>query len=145
MSDLSNLAQENGKLAISHDVAKLVTSSHENSSPEKLSKTHSHRNPGADARVGEHISRFSREVCEQYAEHLFKSNQGIKNPMGFAKQIIKTGEDDSKIEAFLAGKATLSIDINECPDCLGQGVRPHSSGKGYVKCHHLSLKHADID
>lgn len=133
-TDMANLAKNNGKLA---------TSCNKNTSHEICSKTPSHRKTPPGTRVSVACSRFSRDICEQYAEHLFITQQGIKNPTGFAKQIFRSGEDDSKIEEFLVAQAKQNIDINKCPDCFGRGVHPHSSGKGYVKCQHPTLMHFD--
>jgi len=66
--------------------------------------------------------------------------QGITNPGGYATKIFRSGEADPLVEAFL--NQAKPVDINECPDCRGQGFYyPDGVGNGPVaKCRHEKLK-----
>jgi DNA-binding Lrp family transcriptional regulator len=88
-------------------------------------------------RVGSH---FSLEECRRFAGHLKSTGQGITNPGGYATKIFRSGEADTLIEAFL--NQAQPVDINECPDCRGQGFYyPNGVGNGPVaKCRHDKLK-----
>ena len=64
-------------------------------------------------------SRFTLEECRRYADHLFKTGQGITKPGGYATTIYRSGEADTLIDAFLNPSAPL--DASQCPDCQGRG------------------------
>jgi hypothetical protein len=53
-------------------------------------------------------SRFDQETCRKYADFLHDLDQGIKWPGAFARSIFKSGEADSDIDLFLAGKARIT-------------------------------------
>lgn len=87
------------------------------------------------------ISRFSLEECQQYANHLKQTGQGITNPGGYATKIFRSGEADAFIEAFLSPLAQL--DISKCEDCRGTGfiyIDSSNPDKGVKQCKHNSLQ-----
>jgi hypothetical protein len=47
-------------------------------------------------------SRFSLEICLQYAEHLNRSGKGVNKPGGYATTIYRSGEADSLIQKYIA-------------------------------------------
>jgi DNA-binding Lrp family transcriptional regulator len=86
-------------------------------------------------------SRFSLEECRRYADHLKQTGQGITNPGGYATKVLRSGEADAFIEAFLTPQSTL--DINQCPDCRGSNfiyIDPTNHDKGVRPCKHVGLK-----
>lgn len=86
-------------------------------------------------------SRFTLEECRWYANHLRSTGQGINNPGGYATTILRTGEADDAIAAFLLPTETKpSVDASACPDCHGTGFwEPGGKGKGMAKCKHTTL------
>jgi predicted transcriptional regulator len=90
-------------------------------------------------RVG---SKFTIEECRKYAQHLQATGQGINNPGGYATTILRTGEADELIAAFLSPmEAPKPLDASACPDCRGTGFwEPAGAGKGVAKCKHERLK-----
>jgi len=86
-------------------------------------------------------SRFTIEECRKYAQHLQATGQGIKNPGGYATTILRTGEADELIAAFLTPvEASKAVDATACPDCRGTGFKPATSGAGVTRCKHELLK-----
>jgi len=87
-------------------------------------------------------SRFSLEECRRYAEHLRSTGQGITNPGGYATTILRTGEADEAIAAFLAPAETQPVvDASACPDCHGTGFwYPNGTEQGVAKCRHARLQ-----
>ena len=85
-------------------------------------------------------SRFTPEECRRYADHLYKTGQGITNPGGFALTIHRTGEADSLIEAYLNPPA--QPDISKCPDCKGFRFKiiERDGKEGAVRCRHERLE-----
>ena len=85
-------------------------------------------------------SRFSREECLRYAEHLQRTGQGVSYPGAYAKVICRTGEDDSQIESFL--NPPPQVDLTKCLDCNGTGFKQveRDGREGVVKCSHEQLK-----
>jgi len=86
-------------------------------------------------------SRFSLNECRKYAEHLRSTGQGINNPGGYATTILRTGEADDAIAAFLMPEENAApIDVSGCPDCNGTGFRyPNGTEKGVKRCTHARL------
>jgi len=85
-------------------------------------------------------SRFTLQVCRQYAEHLKQTGQGITNPGGYATKIFRSGEADSFIEAFLNPPA--SLDIGKCPTCRGSNfvyIDASNPDQGVKPCRHDKL------
>ena len=83
------------------------------------------------------LSRFTLEECRKYADHLKATGQGITNPGGYATTIHRTGEADDLIDEWLRP----ALDIDQCPDCKGQGVYyPDGFDKGAKKCRHEKLR-----
>jgi len=93
----------------------------------------------AGVRVG---SNFTLEECRRYAEHLRSTGQGINNPGGYATTILRTGEADEAIAAFLSPRdAAPIVDISGCPDCRSTGWwYPNGTENGAAKCKHANLK-----
>ena len=93
----------------------------------------------AGVRVG---SNFTLEECRRYAEHLRSTGQGINNPGGYATTILRTGEADEAIAAYLSPvENTPTMDASACPDCHGTGFwYPNGTEKGVAKCKHSNLK-----
>lgn len=89
-------------------------------------------------------SKFSLEDCKKYADHLYKSGQGINNPGGFATTIHRTGEADPLIESFLhpeTANPSSNLDTSRCPDCHGTGFYyPKGVEGGVSKCKHAQLR-----
>jgi DNA-binding Lrp family transcriptional regulator len=87
-------------------------------------------------------SRFTKEECRKYADHLRSTGQGITNPGGYATAIHRTGEADELIAAFLIPvEQTPTINVSQCPDCEGTGwFFPNGPGKGAAKCKHLNYQ-----
>lgn len=85
-------------------------------------------------------SRFSITECRRYAESL--RNEGIANPGGYATKIHRNGEADDLIATFLNPTESLpTVDISQCPNCLGSGFfEPGGMGKGVAKCKHERLQ-----
>jgi hypothetical protein len=83
-------------------------------------------------------SRFTLEDCRKYAEYLRSTGQGITNPGGYATTILRTGEADEAIAAYLTPSHVASVvDASECPDCRGTGFwYPNGTEKGVAKCKH---------
>jgi hypothetical protein len=52
-------------------------------------------------------SRFSLEICLQYAEHLNRSGKGVNKPGGYATTIYRSGEADSLIQKYLAEQNSI--------------------------------------
>jgi hypothetical protein len=86
-------------------------------------------------------SRFSLNECRKYAEHLRSTGQGINNPGGYATTILRTGEADDAIAAFLMPEENAApIDVSGCPDCNGTGFwYPNGLEKGVTRCTHARL------
>lgn len=86
-------------------------------------------------------SRFTKEECRRYADHLRSTGQGINNPGGYATTIYRTGEADEAIAAFLSPATThQQIDAIACPDCAGTNFwYPNGPDKGVAKCRHERL------
>ena len=86
-------------------------------------------------------SRFSLNECRKYAEHLRSTGQGINNPGGYATTILRTGEADDAIAAFLMPEENAApIDVSGCPDCSGTGFwYPNGLEKGVTRCTHARL------
>jgi hypothetical protein len=86
-------------------------------------------------------SRFSLNECRKYAEHLRSTGQGINNPGGYATTILRTGEADDAIAAFLMPEENAApIDVSGCPDCNGTGFwYPNGTEKGVKRCTHARL------
>jgi hypothetical protein len=85
-------------------------------------------------------SRFTLEECRSYADHLYKTGQGIERPGGYATTIYRTGEADTLIEGFL--NPLPQIDISKCSDCRGTKWRykdPSDFDKGVIECEHKNL------
>lgn len=85
-------------------------------------------------------SRFTLEECRRYADHLYKTGQGIERPGGYATTIYRTGEADTLIEGFL--NPPTQIDISKCPDCRGTKWRYKDASdfdKGVIECEHKNL------
>ncbi len=83
-------------------------------------------------------SKFTLEECQQYAQHLYQSRQGIINPGGYATTIYRTGEADELIRQFL--HPPKPIDITDCPTCKGSGFwYPEGTSSGVAKCKHERL------
>jgi hypothetical protein len=85
-------------------------------------------------------SRFRLEDCQQYANHLKLTGQGITNPGGYATKIFRSGEADALIEAFL--NPPTQIDISKCQDCRGTGfiyVDQLNHDRGVKQCKHTGL------
>jgi hypothetical protein len=104
-------------------------------------KDHTHKKTHTQT-GGRAASRFTLEECRRYAEHLRLTGQGINNPGGYATTIMRTGEADEAIEAFLAPtEAQPAIDASACPDCSGTGFwYPNGQDKGVAKCRHARLQ-----
>jgi DNA-binding MarR family transcriptional regulator len=104
-----------------------------------LHEEKSHNNPPRANGGGR--SKFSLDVCSDYAKHLHQTGRGIKNPEGFARSILRSGEQDDLIQAFLNHAKTEVIDIKECPKCLGIGFYyPRGIGNdGVLQCKHEGL------
>jgi hypothetical protein len=86
-------------------------------------------------------SRFSLEECRQYAGHLHKTGQGIKQPAAYATTIYRSGEADALIETFLTPQ--VALDISQCPDCRGTNfiyIDPSNPDRGVKPCKHESLR-----
>jgi hypothetical protein len=83
-------------------------------------------------------SRFTKEECRRYADHLRSTGQGITNPGGYATTIHRTGEADEAIAAFIMPEeSTSAVDVSECPDCGGTGFwYPKGTEKGVARCRH---------
>jgi DNA-binding Lrp family transcriptional regulator len=86
-------------------------------------------------------SRFSLSECRKYAEYLRSTGQGINNPGGYATTILRTGEADDAIAAFLMPEENAPpIDVSECSDCSGTGFwYPNGLEKGVKRCTHARL------
>jgi DNA-binding Lrp family transcriptional regulator len=86
-------------------------------------------------------SRFSLNECRKYAEHLRSTGQGINNPGGYATTILRTGEADDAIAAFLTPEENVApMDVSGCPDCSGTGFwYPNGLEKGVKRCMHARL------
>jgi hypothetical protein len=87
-------------------------------------------------------SRFTKEECRRYADHLRSTGQGITNPGGYATTIHRTGEADDAIAVFLIPReSTTSVDVSGCPNCAGTGFwYPNGAEKGVAKCKHEKLE-----
>jgi hypothetical protein len=86
-------------------------------------------------------SRFTLEECRRYADHLFKTGQGITKPGGYATTIYRSGEADTLIDAFLNPPAPL--DASQCPDCQGRGfayIDDADRDLGVKPCKHPRLR-----
>jgi hypothetical protein len=125
----------------------------QNTQPTKNTHTnHGLRAVGAPAVVVGAGSKFSKEDCRRYADHLHASGQGVRNPGGFARKIYETGAEDAQIAAWLAEvdpervrSGELSAppelpDVSACPDCHGRRFfYPEGPGKGVARCKHERL------
>jgi hypothetical protein len=90
---------------------------------------------GEGVRVG---SEFTLEACRKYADHLYKTGQGITNPGGYATTIYRSGEADKLMSDFFKADP---IDISQCPDCNGGGWNIEEYRQGnMVRCHHAKLR-----
>jgi hypothetical protein len=58
-------------------------------------------------------SRFSLEICLQYAEHLNRSGKGVNKPGGYATTIYRSGEADSLIQKYLAEQNSIKRNAQE--------------------------------
>ena len=96
-------------------------------------------NTAESVRVG---SRFTLEECRRYAEHLRSTGQGINNPGGYATTILRTGEADEAMAAYLSPvDGAPTVDVSACPDCRGTGFwYPDGQEKGVAKCRHARLQ-----
>lgn len=52
---------------------------------------------------GNFLSRFSLEICQEYAQAKYETGQGIKFPQAFARRIFETGVDDKLIQSWIDG------------------------------------------
>ena len=116
--------------------AQYATPAHSAANKENTQKENTQTQTGV--RAG---SRFTLEECRRYANHLRSTGQGINNPGGYATTILRTGEADHAIAAFLAPlDVTPAVDASACPDCHGTGFwEPGGKGKGMAKCKHSNL------
>ena len=67
-------------------------------------------------------SKFSKDICREYADHLYRTRQGVKNPGGFATAIFRSGEEDNQIALWLEAEeakdpAAPYGAIIRCPVC----------------------------
>jgi len=85
--------------------------------------------------------RFSLKECRKYAEQLRSTGQGINLPGGYVTTILRTGEADDAIAAFLMSEEkAVPIDVSGCPDCSGTGFwYPNGLEKGVKRCTHARL------
>lgn len=73
-------------------------------------------------------SKHDIEICRRYAQWLFETKQGIKNPEGFARVCYQTGLDDKKIDQFLADEASAPPPAATLFDALMQAGRCGACG-----------------
>ncbi|MEW6207516.1 MAG: hypothetical protein AB1631_04060 [Acidobacteriota bacterium] len=132
ISSLPAFFAEHLKRKFSQKTKEPRTSRKKDISPSTLSR--------ADGETGKTKSAFSLEECLAYAEHLKNAGQGITNPGGYGTTIYRTGEADTLIQEWLKTKDSLSIEIENCPDCKGTGfIYPNGIEGGVVRCKHPSL------
>lgn len=85
-------------------------------------------------------SRHSLRICRDYADYLFRTDRGVKNPGGFATAIHRSGEADELIDEWLRWKSRPSS--TSCPDCFGIGLvypDPDRPDAGVKQCEHPRL------
>lgn len=125
-----------------HDKDRARINRHEPSLP--LNTTHTQN--GSTSPVC--VSKFPREVCEKYATYLRDTGQGIKNPVGWAKVICRSGEEDAQIEAWLAAESGDS----QLRHIVRQAIALHSGDPSYERAelvsdvlHRASRSGLDVD
>ena len=68
---------------------------------------HARRGDGAQDRPVVCVSCFDFKTLQEYAEQLTDKGLGVKNPVGFAKSIHRSGEEDTRVQAWLDAGRTI--------------------------------------
>lgn len=86
-------------------------------------------------------SNYSLDECRRYADHLYETRQGIRNPGGYARSIHNSGVADPQIKQFFSDierEASIGQNNKSCHRCQGTGFYyPEDTRAGVIKCLHI--------